>query len=320
MKTVITLILCAFYGELVAQEVEKFYNYKWEECKPNEARFYSNIQKTDSGYVRKDYFIHEKMLQMSGKYIDKETKVRNGYFWYFHANGLLDGIGRYEADKKEGLWRHYYSNGMLMDSGFYYKGHVSGTSLSWHQNGYLMDSTIANEEGKCLHVNWFDNGNISSIGYISRGTKKYGTWKFYHNNGKLSSIETYKNNFLRSKSYFNENGEIIVDTTNHDKDASYIGGIFEWQKYLLKQVYFPEGHTIVHADKAVVVVSFTINESGKVQDIEVTTPFYPEFDKIAKRAILNSPTWSPSINHNRKVKVRMQQPIVFDQAVYRTSK
>ena len=314
MKIFITVLLSVCSTLLIGQDIEKFYTYNWQECEPNEARFYCTIRNTDSGYVRRDYFIHEKSLQMRGKYIDKESRVKNGYFYYFHPNGFLDATGKYENDKKEGLWLHYYPNGMLMDSAVYSNGNIIGTSLSWYSNGYMKDSTVINEEGKGVQITWFDNGNLSSAGFLINHTKPSGIWKYYHKNGQISSKETYQNEVLTNKLYFNENGDAISDTRSNDRDALFPGGDKAWQKYLMKQAYFPEQFKIVNGDKAVVVVTFTINEDGKVEDIEVSTPFYPAFDKIAKNAIAKSPVWLPSINHNRKVKFRMLQPIVFAQS------
>ena len=78
-----------------AQKTEKFYDYNWKECEPAMARFYSTIEKTDSGYLHNDYFIHEKKLQMQGLYEDADAKVKNGIFYFYHPNGVLQTVGRY---------------------------------------------------------------------------------------------------------------------------------------------------------------------------------------------------------------------------------
>lgn len=313
MKLLATLAFLTFSTIMFGQKMEKFYDYNWKECDANEARFYSTIFNTDSGYVRKDYFIHENSLQMVGKYKDQDLKVHDGYFYYFHPNGSLDGMGKYANDKKIGLWLHYYPDGMLKDSINFLAGNIVGTSLSWHPNGNPKDSSIINIEGKGLKVTWFDNGNIASAGFVINNTKPEGTWKYYHNNGKISCKETYKNEILINKTYFDENGSPLSDTTNKDSDATFPSGIKGWQKYLIKQLYFPNQFKIVNGDRAVVVISFAVNEEGKIEDVEVTTPFYPEFDKIAKNAILSSPNWLPAMEHNRKVKFLMRQPVTFAQ-------
>ncbi|MEJ7586154.1 MAG: energy transducer TonB [Ferruginibacter sp.] len=81
-----------------------------------------------------------------------------------------------------------------------------------------------------------------------------------------------------------------------------------------EKIYFPEQYKIVNSDKAVVVVSFMVNEEGKVEDVEVTTPFYPGFNKIAKNAITSSPDLIPAVNHNRKVRSWMRQTVTFEQS------
>ena len=75
MRLLFTISLLIAAIQLSGQTIEKYYDYKWNECEADEARFYCQIIKTDSGYVRKDYFIHEKKFQMVGKYKDKETKM-----------------------------------------------------------------------------------------------------------------------------------------------------------------------------------------------------------------------------------------------------
>ena len=96
MKVFITAVLLISCTYLFGQTIEKYYTYNWKECNADEARFYSTIQNTDSGYVRKDYFLHERSMQMMGKYKDQECKVKDGYFHYYHPNKMLDAIGKYE--------------------------------------------------------------------------------------------------------------------------------------------------------------------------------------------------------------------------------
>ncbi|RZM08163.1 MAG: TonB family protein, partial [Pedobacter sp.] len=156
-------------------------------------------------------------------------------------------------------------------------------------------------------------GNPESAGRFVNFDKPDGIWKFYHSNGEVSAKEVYRNGALMDKTYFNEQGEVITDTSATVAHPKFPGGAKAWQKHLLKQIYFPRQFQFTNGDRAVVVVSFTINVEGKVEDVEVTTPFYPEFDKIAKDAVLKSPKWQPAINHNRRVKSHVRQPVTFEQ-------
>lgn len=313
MKYSFFFIMIFFSSYSFSQTTEKFYDYKWNVCEPGAARFYSTTTKTDSGYVENDYFIHEKKLQMTGKYEDEACKIRNGWFYWFHPNGNINSYGKYVHNKRDGLWISYHTNGMMSDSTLYENGKVTGTSLSWYPNGYMRDSSVVSSNGSMISVGWFDNGNLSSAGRYNNEDKKTGVWQFFHSNGKLSAKEWYDNGKLINKEYYDEKGIAEADTASKDRDADYPGGIKNWTNYLSSNCIFPPQFQIVNADKAVVVVSFSVDEEGKTGNIEITTPFYPDFDRIAVNAIKNSKRWKPAINHNRKVKFYMSQPLVFSQ-------
>jgi antitoxin component YwqK of YwqJK toxin-antitoxin module len=313
MKTIRNLfylfILTTNYS--IAQTVEKYYDYKWKECKPNEARFYSVVTKTDSGYIKKDFFIHENSLQMTGKYEDIDCKVPNGYFYWFYPNKKIKTHGQYIHDKKDGLWLSFHENQTIKDSTVFENGNMKGASLSWYPNGYTQDSTRIFDDSSSVRIGWFDNGNPSYAGYFNTFKRETGVWKYFHSNGNLSCKIRFDDGKLIKKEYFDENGKLQSDTTDKDRIASYPGGESAWLKHLSKTCYFPVQFEIVNADKAVVVVEFSIDDDGKIGDIMVSTPFYPAFDSIAVNAIKNSKRWNPGIDHNREIKYHYIQAIVF---------
>lgn len=294
-------------------QTEKYYNYRWEICNPEEARFYSIILKTDSGYVKQDYFIHERAMQMSGKYKDADCKIPDGYFFYFHPNKNMSSSGRYINGKKEGLWQSFHSNGVMKDSSVYNAGRVTGTYMSWHPNGYGADSMHFNADGSSVHVSWFENGVLSSAGRYNPLRMQQGKWMYYHNNGQPSAIETYDEGGLLNASYFDEQGNPETKTESKEIEAMFGNSDNDWVKYMNKNSYFPDRFKLTNSDKAVVVVTFAVNEEGKVVDAYVSTPFYPEFDKIALNAVQRSNKWKPAISHNRKVKTWLNQVLTFVQ-------
>lgn len=313
LKITTCLMFLVFIGviESNAQRVEKFYDYKWTECESSLARFYSITTKTDSGYYTKDYYIKEKRLQMSGNYLDSLCEVKNGSFSFYHANGVLKSSGKYIKDKKEGLWMNFHNNGFMTDSTVYFKGKQIGESLSWYPNGYPRDSIVLNEDRSGVHVSWFDNGFPAAAGRYSSDMKQNGMWKFFHSNGNVSSIEIYDDSKLINKQYFNEKGEVLTDTTNTDRQAKFRGGIEAWLRYISNHIYFPDGYKIVNADGVKVVITFTVNEKGEIEDVFTSTPFDKKFDEIAEKVINKSPKWKPAIEHNRNVKQVFQQPVFF---------
>jgi len=296
-----------------SQKIEKYYDYLWHETELKYARFYMLLEKTDSGWHRKDFFMHGLTLQMDGWYEDSATKVASGYFTYAYPNRRVEMTGRYVHDKKQGLWLTYYPDGMMSDSTVYDNGEPVGTSLGWHHNGYPSDSAVYKADGSGVEVSWFDNGNPSSAGMLAAGYKKNGKWQYFHKNGNISAVELYDHDKLVDKQYFEEDRSPAKDTSSKAEDARFPGGLSAWGNYLSRHLYFPPQYEIVNSDKAVVVVSATIDEDGKIQDAYVSTPFYPEFDKIALDVIRRSPNWIPARNHHRKVKYEIRQPVTFSQ-------
>lgn len=294
-----------------AQTIEKYYDYNGKQCEPSAARFFSTVTKTDSGYNRSDYFIRGKTLQMTGKYSDADCNIPNGYFRSFYFNGIEEAEGAYLEGEKEGLWMHYHPNQMMKDSGFYRGGQQLGTSLSWHRNGFISDSTTLKDNGSGVQVRWFDNGGISSAGQYSAGRKQHGKWNYFHNTGVVSAIESFQHGRSIDRTYFDEDGRSVADTTSKDREATFPGGVSAWLKYLSKKTSFPLQYKYIYDDKAIVIVSFAVSEDGSVVEAYVSTPLLPEFDKIAEDAVMQSPKWIPAISHNRKIKSWFRQPVTF---------
>jgi antitoxin component YwqK of YwqJK toxin-antitoxin module len=304
-------LLCSVTIE--AQRLEQYYNWQWKPAEPASARFVAIIEKKDSLWKRTDYYLREKRVQMIGSYIDSSCKVAEGSFKYFHSNGLPESNGSYVNGKKQGLWLRYYSSGMARDSTVYDNGYVTGTTLSWHQNGFLSDSAVYNSDGSGVSVSWFDNGQPAAAGRYNPGYKRNGKWQFFHKNGKPSAMEIYADGKQVNNQYLDEEGNAVADTTTRDKEAVFAGGMKGWQKFVLKQLYFPSQYKIVNADEAIVVVDGVIDEEGNMTDVEVTTSFHRAFDKIAVTALRKSPKWTPAIAHNRKVKYKIRQAVTFQQ-------
>ena len=297
----------------IAQKSEAYYDNNWRPCSAENARYFSITDKIDTGWIKRDFFIPEKAVQMIGTYKDQSCKIRHGYFSFYHVNKTLESTGAYSNGKKQGLWMSYHSNGIVSDSSTYLDGNIVGTSMGWFANGFVSDSAVYNADGSGIGYTWYDNGTPSSAGRYSKGYKENGKWQFFHNNGNLSALETYANGILVNKEYFDEQGASISDTTNHDRKAYYSSGSKAWGKYLDGQLYFPSQYNITSGAAAVVVLQATINEDGSVSNVVVTKHLHPAFDEIALKAIQKSPKWQPAISHNRKIKYRITQSISFSQ-------
>ena len=311
MKTILLLLTSLIYVNTFAQKTEAYYDYNWKACAPENARFYSEVIKTDSGWLRRDYFLGTRSLQMSGLFEDSANKIANGYFRFYYANGIPESNGRNVHNKKEGLWMRYHQNGLMEDSTIYEDGNPSGTSLGWYSTGYLSDSVVNHNDGSAVEVTWHTNGTPSSAGRLKNG-KLNGPWVFFHYNGKMAAREVYNIDQLVSRQYYNDEG-VLEDTTTKDRDAVFPGGKAGWTKFIYKHIFFPPQYQFVNGNQVTVVVTATINEEGNVVDPFVEVPFNKDFDNIAITIFKKSPMWLPAIRHNRTVVQTVRQPITFQQ-------
>ena len=308
----IAMLLLLAVASAHSQKIERYFTFNWHDTTAANARFYSITEKTDSGWHRKDYFLHSLALQMEGLYEDSACKIPSGSFHFFHATRIVSSMGAYRHGKKQGIWLSFYSNGMMKDSTVYEMGNPVGTSLSWHRNGYPSDSAYYNPDGSGVGVSWFDNGNPAAAGRYAAGYKKYGRWQYFYKQGRISAVELYdQQGKLKDRQYADEQGAPIDDTTNKARRVEFTGGPKAWAKYLGKSLYFPDQYKFTNGDQAAVIVDATIDEDGKVVDAEVSVPFYPAFDKIALDAIRKSPNWIPAFEYNRKIKTEIRQPVIF---------
>jgi TonB family protein len=296
------------------QKTEKYFDYQWHETDAAHARFYSLVEKTDSGWHRRDYYMHSLTLRMEGLYADSACHIPSGEFRYFHPSRYIASMGACRKGQKQGLWLQYYSDGSLNDSTVYESGNPVGIRVSWYRTGYMLDSANFRPDGSGVYYAWFDDGRPSHGGRYASGHKKSGRWEYFYKSGGLSAVELYgPQGDLNKKYFFDENGKPLTDTTNDDRKASFPGGAKAWAGYLSTALYYPDQYKPVAGDNATVVIAATINEEGRVIDAEVEVPFYPAFDKIALDAVRQSPNWIPAMDHHRKVRAYVREPVSFHQ-------
>jgi antitoxin component YwqK of YwqJK toxin-antitoxin module len=311
MKKLLFLLLLFITNIVWAQNSETYYDHQWKVCEPNQARYVSLVKQTDSGWRRLDYFAGNKRLQMSGLYKDNATKIANGWFVYYYANGVIEARGAMQDNKRQGLWLSYHLNGMMSDSTVYENGEPVGTSIGWHSNGFIEDS-IVYTNNSAVKVFWFDDGTPAAAGRTTNGWEE-GVWQYFHKNGLLAAKERYDVGKLVSRHYFDINGVEESDTTSKDRDAEFKGGKKGWDKFFYKRVYFPPNYKFSEGDAVTVYVTAVIDEEGNVTEPFVELPFHPAFDEIALSIFKQSPQWIPAIRHNRTVKQRVRQGITFRQ-------
>ncbi len=84
----------------------------------------------------------------------------------------------------------------------------------------------------------------------------------------------------------------------------------EFRKYIGENLEYPE----VAAENGIsgrVVVQFTVNAKGVVEDAAIVRSADPALDEEALRVVMSSPTWQPGKQEGKKVNVQFTFPINF---------
>jgi TonB family protein len=295
----------------LTQTIEGWSDYNWKPTSAEKANYYFIQEKTDSGWYRRDFYVHTRKIVRRGLYQDSACKKLVGTAIYFYPNGNFSAIEQKEIQANYRL--EFHDNGMMLDSGYYINKKQIGTRLRWHSNGYLADSSTRINDSTVSIVYWFDDGQPAAAGY-KVNDRLQGKWTYFHHNGKVAAALMYNKDKIVTAIYSNEEGNIQTDTSAVNREATFKKkGIEGWRNYLMNNTAWPPGVKLTNTNQVTVVVQFVIDEEGKVNDVAIFQPFDPVFDKQAIKIIQQSPTWLPAIEHNRKVKAYRRQPITFVQ-------
>lgn len=92
-------------------------------------------------------------------------------------------------------------------------------------------------------------------------------------------------------------------------ESEYPGGLSAWQRFLNRNLRYPQ-EAIDNEIQGAVVIQFIVDKEGNVSDVEaVSGP--PELRAEAVRVIKKSGKWTPAVQNGRKVKSYKKQPIGF---------
>jgi protein TonB len=97
--------------------------------------------------------------------------------------------------------------------------------------------------------------------------------------------------------------------TKVEIESEYPGGAAAWQRYLNRNLRYPQ-EAIDNEVQGAVVVQFIVDKEGTVSDVEaISGP--QELRPEAVRVIKKSGKWTPAVQNGRQVKSYKKQPIVF---------
>lgn len=95
-----------------------------------------------------------------------------------------------------------------------------------------------------------------------------------------------------------------------DVEAQFPGGAAELQKWIAKNVQYPQT-AIEMNEQGKVYLSFVVESSGEISNIVVERGVSADLDREAKRLARSMPKWTPGEAGGKKAKTRCRLPINF---------
>lgn len=289
MRKLNTIILLVLLSSSVLQgqdTITTYLNRENKKCSKEFAIYFRKVYIDASGmWIEKKYHMNGN-LRMIGKYSDKNLKKPFGDVILYHYNGTISETGQYIDNKMAGIWKKYYSNGNLQSTG-----------------RKINDK----KDSIWTFYNINSNNVFGKINYING--KAEGESKFYYESGKICEIDIYKNDKIKSKINYDEEGNIIK-IQEKDSEAEFIGGNDNMIAFLQQNLRYPE-ELLTHYKEGIVLFHFIVRKDGKIDNIEFQKLDNPLFNKEALRVFKLIKYMKPARDHGQIVEQECTLPIAF---------
>jgi TonB family protein len=262
------------------------------------------------------YKLHEytndadKKLMGFAWYADAALQVLDGPFENYYPDGKLKNRGNFVNKIRQGIYESWYENGTLNSVKYYTNGILTDTGKVFSKEGTLINLSVTDKEGSGIQTEYYPDGSINLTGPLLAG-KKNGVWTVKRENGTNLMIAEFKNDTVTQTTCFADDGTTLLEgVCIFQKSASFQGGNQGWRNYLTKNLKYPK-EAMQNDIQGTVMLEFTINTDGTLEDIRVISSPGQVLSDEALRLIKLSPNWEPAIKFNEPVKGKIRQPITF---------
>lgn len=184
---------------------------------------------------------------------------------------------------------------------------------------FCMDSTLINEkhtlktEGNqelvLYHADYYGHGSLRSLEELLDNKNVF--FQEFHENGKVKSKILLRDDEVLEETYYDEEGK--VRSKYEVEHPEPFGGLGGWNQYLGKNLKYPKAAR-KKGEEGIAYLYFTIDEEGKMQDIDITNPEWIStyLAEEALRVLSSYPyAWTPGRIDGKPVKVEMRLPLRF---------
>ncbi len=149
---------------------------------------------------------------------------------------------------------------------------------------------------------WYPNGQLESTGTYKDNVLT-GDWKWYRNNGQLSSIETYSNGQITRLECYDENGTLTDNGCGISSGPVFTDSAFSIRYYILDQLKKLYNKPV---DIGRVTIQFTVTKTGQVAHLLILGARTPEVSDAIKQLFTTMPAWLPAHSHNQAIDYSME--------------
>jgi len=191
--------------------------------------------------------------------------------------------------------------------------HRSWTVKDYYRNGTLqMSGSYKTKKLKKKHgyfQYFYENGRVYYEGRYE--TDEFdGEWKWYREDGSLSSQEWYKEGVAVEFTFWNADGSKVEEERQILEMAEFKGGELGLRRYIAQNVRYPKQAQYAGMEGKV-YVKFFIDTDGFVERARIEKSVDSDLDKEALRVVVAMPQWIPGTRHNLPARISYTVPINF---------
>ncbi|SIT89362.1 energy transducer TonB [Pontibacter indicus] len=238
----------------------------------------------------------------------KEVPAAEAHYFEEIKEDALGGGTRtlYLAKDSSKVRTLHYSD---LDGGTYGFGIQHGPVYEWHPNGQLkLQMAYHYNKWDGPYTTWYENGQLKLSSRYSQGTL-VDTLKAFYETGVLRRVEVYQQGKMVSGEVYDASGNSI-DFVPMEVMPEFPGGEQVMLRWIGSVLKYPKTTRKAKAE-GLVIISFVVDEQGRIGDTELIKGIHPDADAEGIRVIKAMPTWKPGLQEGKPVPVRYTLPLRF---------
>ena len=267
----LSILLISISGSTSAQEFidTMYFSGEWEQSIREKAEYYRIISSDTSGEFRflVEDFYFSGQIQMSGTYKSIRPDNKDGHFIYYNPLGGKQMECHYRNNLLHGPYEEWYDSGQKKVSQYFNEDKLDGPFSSWREDG---------------------TSRLQA--HYSEGVKN-GSFISYYTNGQKARKDLYEKDQLIEGQCFTTDGE-PTDYFPYIKMPEFPGSREGILKFIENELIYPQEARRQRQQGAVIVL-FTVDEEGNVQNPVVVEGDIASFNQEALRIAAAMPRWIP---------------------------